>query len=131
MNTTDFWDKRAPKYDESIRKHDPLYERTIQGATALLSESDVTLDFACASGEMSLDIAPHVRSVHGVDLSAKMIELARQKARDRRAKNVRFDPIDVFDPMLANHTFSTVFAFNIFHLLNDAPRVLARLNELA
>ncbi len=125
-----FWDKRSKKYDDNIKKHDSIYEKTIDRTKSLLNNSDVVLDFACASGEMSLDIAPHVQRVHGIDQSIKMIELANQKARDRQVDNINFDQIDAFDQRLVSNSFSDVVAFNIFHLLNDAPKVLARLNDL-
>ena len=56
--TAAFWDKRSKNYDDNVRKHDALYQKTIERTKALLTNSDVVLDFACASGEMSLDIAP-------------------------------------------------------------------------
>ncbi len=125
-----FWDKRSKHYDDNVKKHDSLYEKTIDSTKSLLTNSDVVLDFACASGEMSLDIAPHVQRVHGIDQSIKMIELANQKARDLQVDNINFDQIDAFDQRLVSNSFSAVIAFNIFHLLDDAPKVLARLNDL-
>ena len=125
-----FWDKRSKHYDDNIKKHDFLYEKTIDSTKSLLTDSDVVLDFACASGEMSLDIAPHVQRVHGIDLSVKMIELANQKVRDRQVDNINFDQIDAFDQRLVSNSFSAIIAFNIFHLLDDPPKVLARLNDL-
>ncbi len=125
-----FWDKRSKMYNDNIKKHDSLYEKTIDSTKSLLTNSDVVLDFACASGEMSLDIAPHVRRVHGIDLSVKMIELADQKTRDRQVDNINFNQIDAFDQRLVSNSFSAIIAFNIFHLLDDAPKVLARLNDL-
>ncbi len=125
-----FWDKRSKNYDDNIKNHDSVYEKTIDSTKSLLTDSDVVLDFACASGEMSLDIAPHVQRVHGIDLSAKMIELANQKARDRQVDNISFDQIDAFDQRLMSNSFSGIIAFSIFHLLDDAPKVLARLHDL-
>ncbi len=72
-----FWDKRSKRYDADIIKHGAAYEETIKSTLELVTDSDVVLDFACATGEHSLGIAPHVRSVHGIDTSAKMIELAK------------------------------------------------------
>ncbi len=83
-----FWDKRSKHYDDNVKKHDSLYEKTIDSTKSLLTSSDVVLDFGCASGETSLDIAPHVQQVHGIDLSVKMIELANHKARDRQVDNI-------------------------------------------
>ena len=63
-----FWDKRSKRYDENIKKHDSIYEKTINKTKSLLTDSDTLLDFACASGVMSLDLAPNVQRVHGIDL---------------------------------------------------------------
>jgi len=125
-----FWDRRSKRYDDKVKKHDSLYEKTIHRTKSLLSGSDEVLDFGCASGEMSIDLAPDVQHIHGIDLSGKMIELANQKACDRQVANIRFDRMDAFDQRLAGDSFSAIIAFNIFHLLDDAPRVLARLNDL-
>ena len=125
-----FWDARAKKYDNDIRRHDSLYAKTIDSTNSLLTNSDVVLDFACGSGEIGLDIAPHIQRIHGVDLSAKMIELADQKVRDRKIGNADFSHTDAFDERLVGSSFSAVTAFNVFHLLDDIPGVLARLHDL-
>lgn len=124
------WDKRARNYDDAIKNHDDVYDKTIESTKALLSRSDVVLDFACASGEISLDIAAYIRRIHGIDTSAKMIELAKNKSLNRQVDSIRFDQIDVFDPSLARFSFSAIIAFSIFHLVDDAQKVLARLNDL-
>ena len=38
--------------------------------------------------------------------------------------------MDALDPRLAGSSFTAVVAFNILHLLDDAPKVLARLHDL-
>jgi len=125
-----FWDKRSKKYDDNIKKHDSVYQKTIDCTKSLLTHADVVLNFACASGEMSLDIAPHVQQVYGIDLSVKMIELANLKARDKQANNINFNQTDAFDQRLENNSFSAIIAFNIFHLVDNIRNVLVRLNDL-
>ena len=128
--STAMWDQRARKYDDAIKNHDDVYDKTIESTKALLSRSDIVLDFACASGEISLDIAPYVQQIHGIDTSAKMIELAKNKSLDRQVDNTSFDQIGVFDSSLASYSFSAIIAFSIFHLVDDAQKVLAQLNDL-
>ena len=130
MQQATFWDGRAAKYDEDIRTHDSLYARTIAGATSLLTTSDVVLDLGCGSAEIGLDIARHVRRVHGIDVSTKMIELATQKAHHRGPSNVEFSQADAFDQRLTGKSFSAVTAFNVFHLVDDIHGVLARLHAV-
>ncbi len=127
-----FWDRRARKYDDDIRRHDSLYIRTIASVNSLLTNSDVVLDLGCASGEIGLNIARHVHRVHGIDVSAKMIELANQKIRERdpNVPNVTFSQEDAFNQKLTGSSFSAVTAFNVLHLLDDIHGVLTRLHDL-
>ena len=129
MNAT-VWDTRCRKYDAAIREHDVLYEKTIRSTKALLGDSDVVLDYGCATGEFSLDIASHVQRIQGIDTSAKMIELAKKKALGRQVRNVEFDQINSFDQRLMSNSFSAILAFSIFHLLDDPSKALVRLNNL-
>jgi len=128
--TAEFWDKRARKYDDAVRKHDAVYDRTIASVRSLLSTSDVVLDLGCASGEYSLDIAPFVQRVHGIDTSTSMIALATKKASARSVDNVTFDTADVLDRSLDAHGFTMVLAFSVLHLVDDIRSVLCRVNEL-
>ena len=125
-----FWDKRARQYDNKVSEHGTLYDKTIEASKSLLQNSDVVLDFACASGEMSLDLAAHVERIHGIDQSGKMIEIALGKSRDRDVKNASFDQMEAFDPSLEEGSFSAILAFSIFHLLEDPPKALTRLSDL-
>ncbi len=128
--TAKFWDKRAQKYNDDIEKHDGVYMQTIESTKSLLSTSDVVLDLGCASGEFSLDIAPHVQRVHGIDTSTNMIAIATEKASDRSIDNVTFDPTDLFDRSLDAHGYTVVLAFNFLHLVEDVGTVLGRINRL-
>ena len=126
-----FWDKRTQKYDDDIAKHGGVYMRTVERTKSLLSISDVVLDLGCASGEFSLDIAPCVQSVRGIDTSTNMIAMATQKASDRSVDNVAFDPNDIFDRSLDAHSYTGVLAFNFLHLVEeDIHAVLNRVNQL-
>ncbi len=126
----EFWDKRAERYDDAVRKHDADYDETIASAKLLLSNSDVVLDLGCASGEYSLDIAPFVHRVHGIDTSTGMIALATKKAGDRSSANATFRATDVFDRSLDAHGFTAALAFNVLHLVEEIRPVLGRVNEL-
>lgn len=124
---SEFWDKRAEKYDEEITRHDIQYRRTIKDTVPLLKETDVVLDLGCASGEMCFDLAPKVLRVQGIDTSSGMIELANQKSRARDFENVDFSRSDAFDVDLENGSFSAITAFSVFHLVENLPDVLDRL----
>jgi cyclopropane fatty-acyl-phospholipid synthase-like methyltransferase len=127
---TAFWDGQAERFDRDARSHGEVYDKTIARAAALLSPSDTVLDFGCATGEYSVGIAGHVASVHGIDLSPKMIGFAEKNARERGLENVQFSRTDLLDASLSAGSFSAVLAFNIFHLLPDAQKALTRVHDL-
>ena len=60
-------------------------------ATGLLSPAFDVLDLGCGIGRVAAAIAPRVRSVLGVDVSAAMIAEAEQRCT---AANVRFETVD-------------------------------------
>jgi len=126
----EFWDKRASKYDDAVQQHDAVYDQTIANVKSLLSPSDVVLDLGCASGEYSLDIAPFVQHVHGIDTSTNMVGLATKKASDRSIDNVTFYSADVFDLSLDVDRYTAVLAFSVLHLVEEIAPVLRRVNEL-
>jgi len=58
-----------------------------QAADAFLSaipfdkEKTTVLDFACGPGNISFNLAPHSKSIVGVDISGRMIDLYNEKAK--------------------------------------------------
>ena len=130
MNSSAFWDKRAKQYDDAIGKHDPPFDKTIARTSALLSSSDAVIDLGCGSGEFSVELAPCVRKIHGIDTSEGMIKLAREKARNRNVDNATFEQCDLPDCGLQAGSFSSAIAFSIFHLVDDPAATLASLRAL-
>ncbi len=53
--------------------------------------SDDVLDVGTGTGQLALTLAPHVRSVVGIDVTDEILGKARQAARDRGLHNVRFE----------------------------------------
>lgn len=128
--TDAFWNKRAKKYDEEIKKHEAVYQRTVAATVSLLSHSDTVLDLGCASGEFALDIAPHVRYVHGIDPAAAMIELATTKEGSRQVSNVGFEQADLFSAGLEERGITAVLAFSVLHLVPSIGSALGRIHTL-
>ncbi|MGH9124319.1 MAG: class I SAM-dependent methyltransferase [Acidimicrobiales bacterium] len=56
------------------------------------------LDVGCGHGELTLDLAPRVRSTVGIDRTAQLIELARELAAERKVDNVRFKHAELAAP---------------------------------
>ena len=124
-----FWDRQAARYDAKMVKG-PNYAKRLERVDAWIEDSGVVLDVGCASGELTLDIAPHVGQIHGIDVSPQMIELARTKADERGIENAHFSSVEPADPSLAEGSFDAITAFSVFHLFEDVPGTLLRLRDL-
>ena len=129
-NPERFWDRVAKNYDKhSDKKRENLLE-TIEKIKRHLNPEDRVLDFACGTGEKALGVADRVQSIHGIDLSPRMIEKASLKARDRQIDNAQFSKTDLFDATLKLGSYDAIMAFYIFHLVDDPARVFERIHEL-
>lgn len=122
-----FWTKMSAKYAASPISDMPAYEATLDRVEAHMPKGARVLELGCGTGSTALRLAPHVHSIIATDFSEGMIEQA--KARPS-AENVQFLCADVFDPTLEDGVFDVVMAFNLFHLVPDTRRAMARIHDL-
>ena len=127
----DFWNHRSHNYDEQIG---PLYERayqlTAERTLAYLKPEDRVLDFACGTGIVTLEEAPHVKYIRAIDISDEMAAKAKQKMIDHGVTNVEVTQTDLFDPCLEPDSFDVVTAFNVLCYVENSDAVLARIKSL-
>lgn len=71
-----------------------------------------------------------MQSVHGIDISPKMIEKAAAKVTDRQIRNAQFSKTDLFDAELKPASYDAIMAFYVLHLVDDPVRVFKRIHEL-
>ena len=76
------WDLAARRYDRQAQK-DEAHTRAVARFAKYLKADDAVLDYACGTGVVTYKIAADVKEVHGIDASAGMIDLAKERARER------------------------------------------------
>jgi len=89
----------------------PLGRRAMERAA--IAPGDRVLDVGCGCGETTIDLAHRVGStgsVVGVDISAPMLERARQRAREAGATHVRFEHADAQTHRLAPDGFDVLYS---------------------
>jgi ubiquinone/menaquinone biosynthesis C-methylase UbiE len=129
-NPERFWDRIAKNYDKSSDKKRERLLETIEKIKRHLDPTDRVLDFACGTGEKALGVSDHVKAIHGIDLSPRMIERAAVKVTDRQIDNAQFSRTDLFDATLKPGSYDAIMAFYIFHLVDDPAQVFKRIHEL-
>jgi len=125
-----FWDKLSRKYDNQVKKYELTYQKTIEKTNKYLGKDDVVLDYACGTGITTVALAGKVNKICAIDISPKMIEVAKSKADEKKISNIEFSQTDIFNDSLRKGSFNVVLAFNILYFLKDIPETVQRINDL-
>jgi len=123
----------AAKYSRKVTQfRTPQYLTLVHELN--LSGHETVLDIGIGSGELSIQIARQLHSdgfLYGIDLSPKMIKLAREKAEKEKLENISFELGDALKLKYEDNTFDVITSSNAFPwvpdregFLNEVYRVL-------
>lgn len=113
----------APRYVTSVHAVGP--ELAAMREAAALRGDERVVDLGCGTGHTALAIAPHVREVVGVDLTAAMLAEARRLAGERGVCNLRLERADVEALPFPDACFDLATCRYAAHHFPDPHRALA------
>jgi 2-polyprenyl-3-methyl-5-hydroxy-6-metoxy-1,4-benzoquinol methylase len=125
-----FWNRSANGYDKEEMKDKEVRTKILERTRKYLKKQQNVLDFGCATGILSNEIAGDVNMVYGIDISAEMIKIAQSKARARNIQNVDYSHATIFDGKYKAGSFDVILGVYMLHLLDDMPKALKRIHEL-
>jgi ubiquinone/menaquinone biosynthesis C-methylase UbiE len=125
-----FWDKQAKRFDDSQKQFEAASQEIISRTKEYLNANDNVLDFGCATGIKTLEMAGGIKHIHGLDFSAEMISEAIKKKNKVNATNVSFSQGTIFNDDLEKASFEKIIAYSIIHLVEDSEKVIQRIHEL-
>ena len=91
---TKFWNKLADKYSRQSVRDEAGYQKKLEVTREYLQPDMEVLEIGCGTGSTAIAHAPYVRHVRATDLSTRMVEIAKDKARAAGIDNVTFDAFD-------------------------------------
>ncbi len=127
-NDAAFWDRIAARYAKQPVKNQATYEQTLTRTRAHLNPEYNALEVGCGAGSTAIVLARHVRALRAIDVSTRMIKIAKRKTTD--AGQVTFAQGTLDDPSLELGGYDVVMAFNLLHLLTDAEAAVDRVRDL-
>lgn len=125
-----FWDKAAPRYARSPIRDEQSYQKKLAITQGYLRPDWSVLEFGCGTGSTALVHAAYVRQILATDLSAQMVAIAQDKARQAGISNVRFEQGTLDSPALTAASFDAVLGLNVLHLVEDTEAAIVRVAHL-
>ena len=127
----DFWNQRSRVYDDQVGpQYAAAYDRTVADTLKYLKPTDRVLEFACGTGIVTLQVAPHVAHLRAIDISDEMASKAAAKVEAAGLGNTLVTNTDLFDPSLPEGSFDAVLAYNVLCYVDNPRQVLARIRSL-
>lgn len=125
------YDRMSAEYDRRITPSRVSQFLTLAHELALTGRERV-LDLGSGPGVLSLQLAKllHDGEVVGVDLSDRMVELAREKTRGMGLTNVKFVQGDALDLRFPDGAFDVVVSSYLVHWVPDVGRLTSEIQRV-
>lgn len=125
-----FWDRLAKRYARMPVADQAAYETKLEKTRAFLRPDSRVLEFGCGTGSTAILHAPHAAHILAIDYSARMLDIAREKASAAGVRNLSFVQATLAELASPAGSWDVVLGMSILHLVPDRAATLARVHEL-
>jgi len=127
---TAFWNKLADKYSRRPISDEATYQKKLDITRKYFKPDMDVLEIGCGTGTTAIAHAPFVGHIRATDLSTRMVEIAKDKAKAEGIDNVMFEALSVDALDVPDDSIDVVLAHNILHLLEDKQRTIADVHKM-
>ena len=125
-----FWNRIAKRYARKPVVDEAAYQKKLQVTREYFHPDMEVLEIGCGTGSTALTHAPFVKHIHAIDYSAKMIEIAQNKAETQNIANVTFEQMSVSELNVPEESLNVVLGLSILHLLENKEGVIAQVYRM-
>lgn len=128
--TARFWDRVAEGYSKQPISDEAAYQKKLEVTREYLTPDMEVLEFGCGTGSTAIAHAPYVKHIQAIDISPKMIEIAKGKGAAQGVENVTFERSTLDEVKVSDRTLDAVLGLNILHLVDDKAAAIDRVFRL-
>lgn len=125
-----FWDKIADRYSRRPVADEESYQKKLQVTRQYLRPDMEVLEFGCGTGSTAIAHAPFVKRIQAIDISSKMLEIARSKANASETLNIAFQQSGIDEFSVAEQSLDAVLGLSILHLLPNMKSAIAKVHGM-
>jgi ubiquinone/menaquinone biosynthesis C-methylase UbiE len=125
-----FWDKIAKRYAKTPVADEAAYQQKLQVTRTYFRQEMEVLEFGCGTGSTAISHSPYVRHIRAIDISSKMLEIAREKADQEGVENVDFEELTIEDVNIPDQSLDAVLGLSILHLLEIKEDAIAKVHRM-
>lgn len=131
MSVSDkFWDKMAERYSKRKVPDEEKYRRKLSEAQEFLTQDMHVLEFGCGTGSTAIYHSPSVQKIDAIDISEKMIEIGREKARAAGAGNLTFSRGTLEEFNAGSSSLGAVLGLNVIHLVPNRKELITEVARI-
>lgn len=125
-----FWNKLADKYSRRPVADETAYQKKLEDTRKYFKPDMEVLEIGCGTGSTAIAHAPYVGHIRATDLSTRMIEIAKDKAKAAGIDNVTFEASSIEALNVPDTSVDVVMAHSVLHLLEDKEQVIADVHQM-
>jgi len=121
MSAARYWNRMAKRYAKSAISDPGVYEEKLRRTQAHLRPDMTVLEVGCGAGDTARRHAPLVSRYRGIDVSAEMIRIARERTGDGAPPGLTFEVGEAAgrrpDSGSEGERVDVVLMLNLLHLM--------------
>lgn len=125
-----FWDRLATRYAKRPVADQASYETKLEKTRRHFKPDMKLLEFGCGTGSTAIIHAPRVQHIHAIDISEKMLQIARERTAAAQITNIHYERATLDELDVPAASYDMILGMSILHLLEDREAALRRVHEL-
>jgi ubiquinone/menaquinone biosynthesis C-methylase UbiE len=125
-----FWNKVAERYARQPVADEASYQEKLRITRDYLGPDMEVLELGCGTGSTAIAHAPYVKHILAIDVSSKMLDIARRKADSGNVGNVSFRQAGIDEFSAPDENYDVVMGHSILHLVEDRDAVISKVYRM-